>query len=344
MEQLKIEYIPLAKLKPYEKNARKHAKKDVETIVKSIEQFGFNDPIGVWGDNIIVEGHGRLLAAKKLGMKTVPCIRLDNLTEDQRKAYALAHNRTAEMSEWDWDALDLEINSLPEFDFEEFGFELHDEELDHEIEAAGTQARVERILDLDRGVFVGVGKYDIPPLAPVYSLPPIKEWIGFNYVLSDPEPEGKAVHFFIDDYQFERIWNDPEKYVEKLRQYVCVATPDFSPYADMPLVCQLYNHYRKHWVGAFLQSNGVTVIPTIRASTDPRSLEWYLDGEPVGGIVLISDMWTKTKETMKCFMREYNGMVEALKPKKIFVYGKKIELQENVEFIKTFANARWGDK
>lgn len=201
---------------------------------------------------------------------------------------------------------------------------------------------MENILDLARGTYPGVGKYDIPQIHPVFDLPDIDEWIGFNYVLTDKEPERKAVHFFIDDYQFERLWNNPEKYVDKLKQYAAVATPDFSPYADMPLVCQLYNHYRKHWIGAYLQANGVRVVPTIRASTDPRSLEWYLEGEPVGGIVLISNMWTKTEETKACFMREYQGMMDGLRPSRVIVYGKEMDLPGNVEFISTFAAKRWG--
>ena len=103
MSELKIEYIDINKITPYENNARKHQKADVEAIKKSIEAFGMNDPIGVWSDkNIIVEGHGRLLALKELGYKEVPCIRLDQLTDEQRKAYALAHNKTAELSEWDF--------------------------------------------------------------------------------------------------------------------------------------------------------------------------------------------------------------------------------------------------
>ena len=341
MMMLKIEYIPISKLKPYGKNARKHGKKSIESIAASIREFGFDDPVGIWGDNYIVEGHGRVEAARTLGMEEVPCIRLDHLTDEQRRAYGLAHNRTTEMSEWDYDLLDLEINDM-DFDFEDFGFEIRDAELEHEKNAQRTQAQVENILDLGRGTYPGVGRYDIPQLHPVKRLPKIEEWIGFNYVLSDKEPEKKAVHFFVDDYQFERLWKNPEKYVDKLKQYVCVATPDFSPYADMPLVCQLYNHYRKHWIGAYLQANGVTVIPTIRASMDPRSLDWYLDGEPEGGIVLISNMWTKTKETMECFMREYSGMMDRLHPMKVFVYGKKIDLQGNVEFVKTFAANRWG--
>ena len=110
-------------IRPYEKNARKHADEDVSVIMRSIEEFGFNDPIGIWGpQNIIVEGHGRLMAAKKLGMKEVPCIRLDDLSDEQRRAYALAHNRTAELSVWDPDLLPLELEDLPNYDMTEFGF------------------------------------------------------------------------------------------------------------------------------------------------------------------------------------------------------------------------------
>ncbi len=127
---LKIEYLPVTALKPYERNARKHRDMDVDAIVKSIEEFGFDDPIGIWSaDNLIVEGHGRLMAAKKLGMKTVPCIRLDHLTDEQRRAYALAHNKTAENSEWDWDVLPDELKSILDIDMTAFGFDFDEDDL-----------------------------------------------------------------------------------------------------------------------------------------------------------------------------------------------------------------------
>lgn len=137
--ELKIEYLPVGSLKPYERNARKHADADVQTIVASIREFGFDDPIGVWGkDNLIVEGHGRLIAAKQLGMETVPVIHLDHLTDEQRRAYALAHNKTAEMSEWDFDLLGGELDNIFDIDMERFGFQLgiddEEEEEDKEEE------------------------------------------------------------------------------------------------------------------------------------------------------------------------------------------------------------------
>ena len=129
MQELKIEYLTLDKLKPYDKNARKHQEADLSTIKASITEFGMSDPIGVWGkDNTIVEGHGRYLACKELGIDNVPVIHLDHLTDEQRRAYALAHNKTAEMSEWDIDLLGEELNNIFDIDMSDFGFDLIEEE------------------------------------------------------------------------------------------------------------------------------------------------------------------------------------------------------------------------
>lgn len=117
------EVIKIDDLTPYERNARHHEPVDIDAIAKSIEAFGFNDPVGVWGPkNVIVEGHGRVMAAKQLGMIEVPCIRLDELTDEQRRAYGLAHNKTAELSTWDAELLPLEIEELPTYDMTAFGF------------------------------------------------------------------------------------------------------------------------------------------------------------------------------------------------------------------------------
>lgn len=145
MENLKIVYLPVETLKPYEKNARKHTDTDVASIVASIERFGFDDPIGVWGkDNLIVEGHGRLLAAKKLGMKEVPCIRLDHMTDKERRAYALAHNKTAELSSWLDDVLQEELSDLDDFAMSDFGFLDGTEEEDELEEELGGSAYAQK--------------------------------------------------------------------------------------------------------------------------------------------------------------------------------------------------------
>lgn len=135
MDDLKIEYLDVKDLKPYDRNARKHQDEDVAAIVNSIKEFGFSDPIGVWGaENEIVEGHGRLEAAKKLKMDKVPVIHLDHLTDEQRRAYALAHNKTAELSSWLDDVLSDELDNIFDIDMTEFGFDLDsiDEDLPKE--------------------------------------------------------------------------------------------------------------------------------------------------------------------------------------------------------------------
>jgi len=111
--ELQIVYLSPHALTPYEGNTRKHAPEDIDQIKASIAADGFNDPIGIWGDNnLIVEGHGRQIAALEMGLDKVPCIRLDHMTETQRRDYAIRHNRTAELSAWDFGKLEEEIAAL----------------------------------------------------------------------------------------------------------------------------------------------------------------------------------------------------------------------------------------
>lgn len=110
---LQINYLSVNDLKPYERNSRLHQKKDIDAIKQSIRSFGFSDPIGIWGkDNTVVEGHGRLQAAKELGIETVPTIRLDFLTDEERREYGIMHNKTAELSSWDFEMLQEELAEL----------------------------------------------------------------------------------------------------------------------------------------------------------------------------------------------------------------------------------------
>lgn len=131
--KLEIEYIPIDKITPDEKNAKEHPQEQIEQIKKSIEDNGMNDPIAIWGKkNIIVEGHGRLMALKELGHTEAPVIRLDHLTNDQRKAYALIHNKTTMNSGFNEDILNEILQELAEvgIDMEVFGFESFDIEVD----------------------------------------------------------------------------------------------------------------------------------------------------------------------------------------------------------------------
>lgn len=124
MKKLKIEYVSIGDLKPYERNAKLHPQEQVEQIKNSIKEFGFNDPVAVWKDSEIIEGHGRLLAAQELGLTEIPIIRLDSLTDQQRKAYMLAHNKLTMNSDFDMKILAEEIENILDFDMSNFGFDV----------------------------------------------------------------------------------------------------------------------------------------------------------------------------------------------------------------------------
>ena len=123
-----MELLEIEKIKPYERNPRKN--QDIDKVASSIKEFGFQQPIVLDKKNIIIVGHTRFLAAKKLGMKKVPCVIADKLTESQAKAYRIADNRVAEESKWDNEKLSLELIELQKdnVDLDSLGFER--EELD----------------------------------------------------------------------------------------------------------------------------------------------------------------------------------------------------------------------
>ena len=108
----------ITRLKPYGNNSRTHSKDQIHQVAKSIREFGFTNPILISDDFDIVAGHGRYLAAKVLGMTSVPCIKLTGLTAEQRRAYVIADNKLAEKAGWDEDLLKLELGSLDRTDFD----------------------------------------------------------------------------------------------------------------------------------------------------------------------------------------------------------------------------------
>ena len=141
MTKLQIEHRLLSELKPYARNARTHSPKQIAEIAASIKAFGFNNPVLVDKDNGIVAGHGRVEAAQQLGLATVPTIRLEHLTEAQKRAYILADNKLAEKAGWDREILAIELQNLMEidadFDISATGFEMP--EIDVLIEGLETR-------------------------------------------------------------------------------------------------------------------------------------------------------------------------------------------------------------
>ena len=124
MTKLCIEYVNKDELRPYVNNAKIHTGEQIEQIRRSIKEFGFNDPIALWHENEIIEGHGRLLAVMGMDeIETVPVIRLDELTDEQRRAYMLVHNQLTMNTGFDLDVLEVELDDIFDIDMSDFGFE-----------------------------------------------------------------------------------------------------------------------------------------------------------------------------------------------------------------------------
>ena len=190
--------------------------------------------------------------------------------------------------------------------------------------------------NIQRAVYEGIGLYQIPEITPVEYVG--CDWIGFNYANGVKDREKKGVHFFLDDYQFIRLWADPDRYTGMLQQFSYVMSPDFSMYTDFPKALQIYNHYRKHWLAAYWQEQGINVIPTICWS-DKESFEWCFDGEPTHGAVAISSVGTQnSKERKQKFLDGYMEMVDRLQPTQIIFYGKvPEECKGNIVRVKAFS-------
>ena len=122
--KLKIEMLPIGEIAEYENNAKLHPQEQIDQIARSMEEFGFNDPIAIDENNVIIEGHGRLLALRQLGETQVPVIRLKHLTEEQKKAYILVHNQLTLNTGFDEEILAAELESIVDIDMSDFGFDL----------------------------------------------------------------------------------------------------------------------------------------------------------------------------------------------------------------------------
>lgn len=173
--------------------------------------------------------------------------------------------------------------------------------------------------NLEKMIFDGVGPYNIPEIKPEKFVD--CKYIRFNEAQKCRNCNGIGVHFFVDDYYFDKVWNQFGRYTKMLSKFDAVLTPDWSVYTDWPVAVNIWNHYRKHYVGAYLQEMGVKVFPTIEWS-NKESHKWCFDGEPVGGCVAIGSIGTqKDVEARKLFVYGYDAMLERLQPETIMFWG-----------------------
>lgn len=191
--------------------------------------------------------------------------------------------------------------------------------------------------------FPGEGAYDMPIISPVTELPEVQQVIGFNEALVCRRPVGRAVHFFLDDYQFVRVWKQPTRYVELLKSFDYVFAPDFSLFVDYPVALQMYSQYRKHWCARYWQANGLTVVPVINWAYE-SSYDWCFDGEPEHSIVAVSSVGVADDERMVSMFRNgYREMLNRLEPLKVMYFGKDVlgDLKDDrVQFCTTSSHER----
>ena len=333
---MKVLDISVDKLIPYEKNPRKNDKA-VKYVAKSIETFGFKVPIVVDSNMVVVCGHTRLKAAKKLGMDSVPCIVADDLSEEQIKAFRLADNKVSEQAEWEWDLLDGELNDILSLDMGEFGFVFEEENEN----ATPKEKKNERLrtdeaynlpyVDIERTE----GFYQMPTIEAETHIP--QGLMGFNYALTSKD-FSKGIHFYVDDYQFERIWNNPHKYIDILRDYDCVLTPDFSLYMDMPMSMKIWNVFRSRLIGQMMQDEGLTVIPTV-SWAEPETFDFAFAGLPEGGVMSISTVGVKQDpHAFEIWKSGTDELIKRKKPSALLVYGGAVDYDFGKTKVYYFSN------
>ena len=349
MKDISIENISIDSIKPYQNNPRNNDDA-VDAVAASIKEFGFKVPIVIDANNVIVTGHTRFKAANRLGMKKVPCIRADDLTDEQVKAFRLADNKVSELATWNAEKLNIELEDI-DIDMSEFGFDIPDIET----------------VELDSGEDVGyygderertnnaynLGLIDYDSLTNnFWQMPIIKndnfvpdDLIGFNYAKTS-QNKNCGIHFYVDDYQFERLWNKPEDYTDILFDYDCILSPDFSLYMDMPMPMKIWNIYRSRFIGNYYQNKGINVIPTL-SWAEPETFQFCFEGIPEGSIVSVSTIGVKeSKDALKIWRDGMQAAIEKIKPSTILVYGGKIDFDYgniDVRYYDNKVTERWGN-
>lgn len=314
------------------------------------------------GKYVAIGGNMRLRACRDIGYAELPCKVLDPGTPvDKLREYAIKDNESfgqydfgALVDEWDTDELqrwgvelqgfeDRDTGSPFEFDTEATtatGGKTEGADEEKKNERTRTDERYNISL-FDRNDCEG--RFDMPLLRRELIVP--KSVIGFNYAKT-AEDRSVGVHFFLDDYQFERVWSDPITYSDMLSDFRCVFTPDFSLYDDMPEAMKVYNVYRSRLIGQVMQRGGMHVIPTISWS-DGRSFDYCFDGVEKGGAVAVSTIGTKNARGV--WENGFAEMVRRLEPAKVLLYGsdtyndyaKKVATESEIYFYKqNFENRR----
>lgn len=188
-------------------------------------------------------------------------------------------------------------------------------------------------------VYPSDNEYGIPTIANDSSMPDqLIQWGSRPKLLE--ATNGSAVHFFLDDFRFESLWNNPERNLDALQRIGLALSPDFSLWRDMPVAMQIWNVYRNRWIGRYWQERGIKVIPTISWS---EPYDFCYMGVEVGSIVAISSVGVvrADKEAHTLFRAGFDRMIEFIQPETILCYGSLAALNIETDIpIVTFPS-RW---
>lgn len=168
------------------------------------------------------------------------------------------------------------------------------------------------------------GMFDMPVIHKDLVVP--ERLIGFNEMLTAKSFD-VGIHMFIDDYQFERLWTSPKRYMPRLRNFQCVFSPDFSLYLDMPMAMKVWNVYRSRLIGSYMQACGVHVIPTV-SWAEPETYSFCFDGIEEGSICAVSTTGVMRSSVAKeLWYSGMNAMIESIRPDIILAYGNRIDFE-----------------
>lgn len=200
-------------------------------------------------------------------------------------------------------------------------------------------------LDILKGIKFTNDFYQIPIMDKSLFIP--EELIAFNKALTIKREVKGAFHCFLDDYQFERLWRDPQRYINPLKRAEAILSPDFSLYRDMSNSLQIYNVYRSRLIGSYYQKQGLEVIPTIGWSL-PDSYDFCFLGVPKGSVIAISTVGIKRSHYAKAlFIAGYEEMIKRLEPSSVLVYGGAIDYDlkgSNIIYYPNDNSKRWKEE
>lgn len=350
---------------PYEKNAKKHDDRQIKNLVNSINRFGWQQDVVITSDNVLVIGHGRRMAALQIGCEMPYHVidkKADELTDDDIRELRIADNQINAETGNDWETLEAELEdmTLEGFDFD-FGSPDDWPDDEDEDENDGRKRKpAENFTDpdedplprLQHNTFDNFDRDFVPEYTGKYGIPMMDatrtngtEFMRFCDWKENDDPGDIIAHFYYDDYKFIQAWKDPDLYVERLRKFKAVISPDFSLYTDFPLALQIMSCYRRQWVGAYWQSLGLDVIPDV-VWGEPETFEFCFDGIPKRGTVAVSSVGVKNDRDWNgkegdLFKRGYDEMLKRLEPKTVLFYGHMIDgLGGNIIRIPSFYETR----